>query len=404
MKALPLAFLFVLTMSSIVVARSADFTGNWSTSFGDMTLKQKNDDVDGSYNMKGFICTIKGRIQGSRLTFHYTEPNVAGKGWFEISEDGQSFNGKWLEDGSSTWRDWMGIKSHLSPVVDDSGYSGLWNTSYGLMRLIKSGNRIEGIYGDNNSLKGALVSGNLEFTYQEPKDFGEGSFTINSEKNILSGKWRPKGASVWGTWTGTRVVPSPNISWLIVIEAPWETNLLQNEYSFGNMLKSFFSRYPLVQVRQRIVNSEEDLKKYLREVAFLPEPSIVTISSHGSPEGIKVGNKLTAASTIVESLKFASEVKLLHFGGCEVFKNTSAEFVTSLRRNVTFPISGYGRTVDWAASAIFEFAYYEFLLARRMTVREAADQSRLLFPFSSGKDISGGAFHGLDFKLLDVSP
>jgi hypothetical protein len=50
---------------------------------------------------------------------------------------------------------------------------------------------------------------------------------------------------------GVRVAPVPGRKWLVVLEAHYENNLAEQEYSFGQMLKAFFARTPEVQVRHR---------------------------------------------------------------------------------------------------------------------------------------------------------
>ena len=364
-----------------------------------MTLTQSNDKVEGTYIMGGASSTIQGTVTKRKLNFTYKETTASGKGWFELASDGQSFEGQWLQSGQNDWQKWEGLRASFA-LASKGGeeIAGLWNSTYGMMRLMESPQGVEGIYGEENTIKGKFQKGKFLFSYQEPSVSGEGWFELSADKQQISGKWRPNGDKNWANWEGLRINPVSGISWLVVIETPWETSLLQSEYSFGSMLKSFFTRVPQVQVRQRIVNSEADLMKYLKEVVYLPEPSVVTLSSHGTAEGIRFGNKLVSTGTIIESLKFASNLKLLHFGGCEIFKD--GQMAASLKKKSPFPISGYKKAVDWAESAIFEFAYYEFLLARNMSVSHAVEQLRLIFPLASGKDIAGSPFKGMGFDII----
>lgn len=382
-------------------AEKVDFSGSWLTTFGPMTLKQDKSKVEGQYNMGGHICSLKGTVEGRKLTFTYQEPTIGGKGWFELSADGQLFSGQWLEDQKTVWAVWEGKRGEASAVAatTEEKMDGLWLTTYGPMRLVARGKKVEGIYAGTNSIQGEFKNGKFDFTYAEGKVTGEGSFTLASNDQKFSGQWRPKGESQWKSWEGKRVPPYPDMSWLIVIEVPWERSLQESEYSFGGMLKSFFTRAPNVQVRQRIVNNEHDLLQFLQEVPYIPEPTVVSISSHGSRGMVEVGGATVPLKTIAEALKYSSNTKLLHFGGCEVLKGITQEDLISL--SLPMPLSGYKQSVDWAQSAIFEFALYEFLLTRNRTVKEAVRELQTVFPLAfSTQEKTGGVFKNMEFVLL----
>src|SRR5215831_8210226 len=57
-----------------------DFSGQWETTYGLMTLEQKGDSVSGHYIMGGAPCSIDGKVQNQRLEFKYQEPNASGEG------------------------------------------------------------------------------------------------------------------------------------------------------------------------------------------------------------------------------------------------------------------------------------------------------------------------------------
>src|SRR5437588_11169064 len=116
------------------------FAGNWLSTFGPMTLAQSGATVRGSYAMgPGKTCRIQGKVKdGGRLTFTYREPEAAGEGWFELAPDGQSFAGKWREEGAERWLPWQGNRV---------GFVGLWDSSFGLLRLVREGKRFHGLYG-----------------------------------------------------------------------------------------------------------------------------------------------------------------------------------------------------------------------------------------------------------------
>src|SRR3990170_2720439 len=87
---------------------TADFSGDWDTTFGPMRLTQKGAAVKGTYGPADAPAAIQGEVVGPRFTFNYAEPNAVGEGWFELATDGQSFAGEWREKGDENWQDWRG--------------------------------------------------------------------------------------------------------------------------------------------------------------------------------------------------------------------------------------------------------------------------------------------------------
>jgi hypothetical protein len=396
----PFVLLALLFIPSVVQAKEPQttFAGTWATTYGLMTLEQKEKVVTGHYVFGGGKAIIEGTVEKNKLTFTYAEPAGAkGEGWFELANDGQSFAGKWRE-GDGAWLKWEGKRAQPR-----SGYAGLWETSFGKMRLLQTDKKVEGIYSYSSasSLAGTVEGKKLKFTYKEPKDEGEGWFELSEDATTFKGKWRVKGGDHWAEWTGRRVEPKPGQVWLVVIEANWENDLEEQEYAFGTMLRAFFARSAHVKVRHRFFNDEAGLKKWCREVAFLAEPVVVSLATHGSPEGISVDGKNVDGAALAESLRYAGNVKLLHFSACLMMKDRlAAEMMKSLKKDAPFPISGYTTAVNWAGSAILEFTYFDMILSRGMSPTEAADQVRKLLTFAGDKNVPGAAIPAAGFKLL----
>jgi hypothetical protein len=377
------------------------FAGTWDTTFGPMTLEQKDSTVTGYYIFQGAKAKIEGKVEKKKLTFTYEEPGgVKGEGWFELADDGQSFAGKWRE-ADGPWQNWEGKRAQAAKLP--TGYAGLWETSFGRLRLVQTDKKVEGIYSYSSvsSLAGTVEGKKLTFTYKEPRDEGEGSFELSDDGQSFQGKWRVKGGETWEEWKGRRVYPKPGVIWLVVIEANWESNLAEQEYSFGAMLRAFFARSANVQVRHRFFSDEAGLKKWCREAAFLAEPVVVSLATHGSPAGASVDGKNVDGAALADAFRYASNIKLLHFSACEMMKDRlAAEMVKSLKKNARFPISGYTTAVDWAGSAILEFTYYDMILCRGMTPSHAADQVRKLIAFAGDKNVPGAAIPAAGFKLM----
>src|SRR5205085_3802456 len=158
---------------------------------------------------------------------------------------------------------------------------------------------------------------------------------------------RPAGYG--GKWNGARVRPQPGRVWLVVLEAPWEANLEENEYSFGLMLRTFFARVPAVQVRHRFFHSEKDLRHWCAELPYLAEPVVLHISSHGSKEGVTVGGEIIGAKALAECVRDVADLRLLHFGACNVVGgDVPKQIYEELGPDARFPISGYRNIADWA--------------------------------------------------------
>ena len=126
-----LAWLFLIAPAR--AAEVANFTGDWSATYGPLRLKQTGTHVVGSYDMNGTIGLVKGDVQGRRLTFTYREPNAAGEGWFELAEDGASFDGRWRPDGDTSWSRWTGERSAVAAAAET--FDGVWSSTYGPLRL-----------------------------------------------------------------------------------------------------------------------------------------------------------------------------------------------------------------------------------------------------------------------------
>lgn len=365
------------------------FTGRWFTTFGVMDLEQQGSDVRGVYSWNGQECGIEGRVKNGKLVFTYREPKARGEGWFTLVRHGK-FSGQWRSQGDAAWHPWIG----------ERGFDGLWNTSFGMLRLIDEGPRITGSYEGLGSatVEGRVVEGQLVFRYQEPNAAGDGRFTLAEDGGSFDGAWKQDGAAVWQPWTGRRVSQTPGQIWLVVIEAHWQRHLMDKEYSFGNMLKEFFARVPGVQFSHRFFNNEEGLRQWCRDLMYIPDPVVVLIASHATTAGLAVGGQTINPQALAETLRHADNVQLLHFSACLTMQDES--LLRELRRQVHFPISGYTTSVDWAASAIVELTYLDLILARGMAPADAAQQLTRLLSFAGDKGVAGSAYPAAGFRLM----
>jgi hypothetical protein len=393
-----------LTLLALLLAAAApaqepsNFAGDWDTTFGRMSLTQDGKKVTGFYTFEGQRCPVKGEVVKNRLTFTYEEPTVKGEGWFERAGGGKSFAGKWRPEGGKGWDDWTGAR------VEAPGFGGVWSTTYGQMRLAVADGRVRGVYGPGgaSTIDGKIEGKRFVFRYQELDAAGEGWFELAQGAKSLTGKWRKQGAIHWRDWKGSRVEPTPGRQWLVVLEANWEGHLAEQEYAFGSMLRAFFARSGQVQVRHRFFNDADSLTRWCREVAYLPDPVVLVIATHGTPKGVTVGGKTVGARELADGLRHCDNLKLLHFSACAIMKDKlAAEIVRNLEGRAAFPLSGYTNIVDWAASAVIEFTYFDLILLRGMAPKRAADQLPKLLPFSGDKPIPGGALPPAGFRFVE---
>ena len=111
------------------------------------------------------------------------------------------------------------------------------------------------------------------------------------------------------------------------------------------------------------------------------------------------GTLIDSYEAIAESLNYAGNTRLLHFSSCLMMKNDLAGQVMKYS-HARFPISGYSTSVDWAASAVIEFLYFDLIMVKGMTPKEAARQLAVLMPFSSDRQPKGTSLRPAGFKLL----
>jgi len=368
-----------------------NYSGRWYTTFGPMDLTQEGNRVHGAYHFNGISCPIQGIVEGGRLKFTYQEPEAQGEGWFEPVRYGK-FAGKWRPLGAEHWQPWIGHR----------GFDGVWESSFGLLRLMQEPDRVFGFYegAGPSSVEGKLQGNRLVFHYREPRAQGEGAFELAPDGQSFSGQWRPEGAPQWGQWLGRRLNPTRGVMWLVIIEAHWQRSLMDRDYSFGRMLREFFARLGHVNVRHRFFDDEVGLERWCRELMYIPEPTCVALAAHATEEGLAAHGKTIPASVFAPYLRYADSVVALHFSSCLIMKDgKTSDLIRSLHDQVSFPISGYDRSVDWAGSALIEFHYFDMILGRGLTPAEASEQLLQLLSYAGDKAPPDSAYGAAGFRI-----
>jgi hypothetical protein len=365
------------------------FAGHWFTTYGTMELTVEGNRVHGTYGRAG---TLEGKLAGDKLTFDYTEPAESGHGWFVFKRHGK-FAGEYTPAGGHSHA-WEGMRE----------FDGIWDSSFGRLRLIQDEDKVIGFYEGLGpaTIDGRMDGGRLVFRYQEPNAQGQGWFELGPDGLGFSGQWCADGVGHWQPWVGKRIFPTPGLTWLVVLEAHWQRSLADNEYSFGHMLHEFFARLETVEVRQRFFHDEASLRHWCRELIYLAEPAILTIASHGTPQGLSVYGKIINSSDVAAALEHAENLKLLHFSSCLVMHD-GAEGLKGVLEKVSFPISGYTTSVDWGGSALIEFTYLDLILSKRLTPEQAAEHLRQLLTFAGDECPASSPYHAAGFRFFNPS-
>jgi hypothetical protein len=359
-----------------------------------MELSQDGASVRGDYHYMSAACSLEGKVSHGRLVFTYQEPEVQGEGWFELSRGGKAFTGRFRPAGEDRWQPWEGERV---------GFDGLWNSSFGPLRLIEEGDQVRGFYavGGGATLEGRRKGDRLAFRYREPKARGRGAFELASDGLSFQGEWQARGDDRERPWWGLRVRPQSELTWLVVIEAPWQRFLAEQEYAFGNMLREFFARHSGVQVRHRFFTNEPGLRKCLRDLLYIAEPIVLVLTAHAGPEGVRVDGQTISVPTLVEALGPVGNLRLLHFSACSLMKDPAVvELFRSFSNASCAAVSGYTTNVNWAASAIIEFTFLEMVLGQGRPPAEAAAQLLKLLPFAGEEGVVEGAFPAAGFCIV----
>lgn len=104
--------LALLLFTPIAAARSdtpsREFAGSWRTTYGTVVLEERDTYIVGTYANAG---SLRGRQDGTRLRFDYSDPSGTGSGEFALEPGDTSFTGWWRADGKPETGVWSGHRS-----------------------------------------------------------------------------------------------------------------------------------------------------------------------------------------------------------------------------------------------------------------------------------------------------
>ena len=194
---------------------------------------------------------------------------------------------------------------------------------------------------------------------------------------------------------------------LYVLETYWERTLDRPDYSFGEILQSLCRRFArTVDFRHRRITSVTDFRRFALLAAFVAEPVVIVLSSHGGPCGpwmeysavveneparTRSEARREATLSLHEVGSICAEcpnVELLHFDCCSVLLPT--ETANTLQARLELPkahqivVSGFTVTADWHESATLEF-YYIGLIMKGETPLAAAKKAAESLAFADSR-------------------
>jgi hypothetical protein len=361
------------------------FAGRWFTSFGPMLLREDGARVQGTYGAGATENTLHGTPVGDTLSFSYAEAAERGTGWFRLERPGH-FAGEYTAESSPHPQPWRGWRE----------FEGYWETSLGRMRLFQDGDRVHGFleFDGAGLLEGRIERDRLACTFKGTRITAHGILDLDPLCHALTGEWHEQGHPMH-TWHGQRALGRRGLIWLVVLEAHWQRALDEREFAFGSMLREIFGRASRALVRHRFFHDEESLLHWCRQLLFLPEPAVLVVTGHGEAEGLIVNGRIIGMRRMIDSLRFADTLQLLHFSSCLVGQDTGRAL-----HGAPFPVSGYTTSVDWAESALTEFIYLDMILEKGLTPAAAAQQLVRLVRFAGDEAIPGSPYPPAGFRFF----
>jgi predicted esterase len=178
------------------------FNGEWRTSIGIVKLKQTANSVTGTYGNTGQF-SLKGTVEGKKLTFEYQEGQAKGDAQWNMDESGHSFRGEFKIRGgqSGGWQGWR--PDPEAPKGKTANLGGLWLTDLGLMELEQAGDKVKGRYtlGGVSQIDGTLTGRMFKFKYKAFRP-GTGWFDFTADGDTFGGAAVTNGFAGWYGWRG----------------------------------------------------------------------------------------------------------------------------------------------------------------------------------------------------------
>jgi hypothetical protein len=109
-RVLEIVPILTLIFTSIILSEGCDWSGTWSTNYGQIVLQQSGEYVDGTYTYAGGG-QIRGTASENNLVGSWTQTDSRGTFEFTAGGDCNSFNGNWRNGNMGEWSgSWNGTR------------------------------------------------------------------------------------------------------------------------------------------------------------------------------------------------------------------------------------------------------------------------------------------------------
>ena len=144
-------------------------------------MNQTGNAVTGTYGNAGQF-SLKGTVQGKKLTFEYQEGQAKGDAHWTLDDSGHSFRGGYKIRGGQAgdWEGWRPDPEAAKGKTANVG--GLWLTDLGLMELEQTGDKVIGRYALRgvSEIEGTATGRRFEFNYKSFRP-GKGWFDLSAD-------------------------------------------------------------------------------------------------------------------------------------------------------------------------------------------------------------------------------
>ena len=211
--------LYLLLMLGVLLPAltwAGDFSGEWRSSLGKLTLSVKGTTVSGVYTAGNSEGTIRGltSANGNVLTARWSLDGEEGRLVFRLWSDGNAFAGHWWYGDTRPGGDWIGVrpdKALTEGAIKAGDFSGEWYSNYGTMQVTVSGKSIVADFkGKRNQ---GTISGDIDErtnklvgSWKDTDHKGRLIFKLLKGGNGFLGEWWYEDNEYGGFWYGVRAL------------------------------------------------------------------------------------------------------------------------------------------------------------------------------------------------------
>ena len=188
-------FIILLTIFCLFCLRpvlAGGVEGIYDTTKGEMVIRT----VEGRLHLEFPLYGITGEPRHSLTTLKSNWKEGGNNGTLEIqfTPDFTSFTGTWTSPGGKSR--WNGAK------LSDTFVQSLYDTNWGMIKMVQQGCRIAGTYPSGGFIRGVLRGNRAVGQWSQPG--GSGTFTLyfSAGARTFSGRWQDPFTGNHGEWSG----------------------------------------------------------------------------------------------------------------------------------------------------------------------------------------------------------